>query len=220
MLKCTNQLTLLLKKLKINLIIQKNCKSYIHNIGFKDYVLVVRRVAYAYTYFMRNKGNKYFTIRETQIYAVLEACHSFFDKTTKKSTTGVIYQIKTGEGKSCIISIIAAVLAIKNKTVHVVSSNITLSKRDYIETLEFFHLLKLDSAVLLHHNELPRYEKKDDLSADMINSMNEKMKLQYPDKYYANELFKNTSQMNFSVCGVDNNNNISNNKANVIFNLR
>ena len=43
---------------------------------------------------------------------------------------GVVYEIKTGEGKSCIACLIAAVLAIKNITVHIASSNIKLCIRD------------------------------------------------------------------------------------------
>lgn len=44
------------------------------------------------------------------------------------------------------------------KYVHIASSNIQLSNRDYMESREFFKKLGLSSAVLLHQNELPYYE--------------------------------------------------------------
>lgn len=67
----------------------------------------------------------------------------------------MIYQVDTGEGKSCIICLIAAILVLKNYTVHIASSNIKLSNRDYFNSFEFFKLLGIESAVLLHMNELP-----------------------------------------------------------------
>ncbi|KAK8837492.1 hypothetical protein M9Y10_036489 [Tritrichomonas musculus] len=166
-----------------------------------------------------------FRIRKTQIYTVLEAFKKFFNDNSTTATIddskGSIFQIKTGEGKSCIVCLIAATLALKGKTVHIVSSNIKLSNRDYIESFEFFKMLNKKSAVLLHQNELPYYDAAINLDeedeSNIENEMNELKKNFYPDCYYANEHFENSSKMNFSTCGVDSNNNEYKGKANVVF---
>lgn len=72
-----------------------------------------------------------------------------------KCHRGFVYQVETGEGKSCIIAMIAAILALNGVKVHIASSNIKLANRDYMNSFEFFKLFKLKSAVLVHENELP-----------------------------------------------------------------
>ena len=78
----------------------------------------------------------------------------------KKCKKGIIYQVETGEGKSCIICIIAAILALNGKYVHIASSNIKLANRDYMDSYNFFKQLDLKSAVFCHDNELPVQPKK------------------------------------------------------------
>ena len=85
----------------------------------------------------------------------LEACKKYLNYSKKTENQGVIYKIDTGEGKPCIICIIAALLALMKKDVHIASSNINLSIRDYYESYHFFKSLGLSSAILLHYNELP-----------------------------------------------------------------
>ena len=55
------------------------------------------------------------------------------EETIRIKRKGVVYQIETGEGKSCIICLIAAVLALMKKTVHIASSNIKLANKGLYE---------------------------------------------------------------------------------------
>ena len=171
---------------------------------------------------------------------------------------GMIYQVETGEGKSCIIAIIAAILAINGKMVHITSSNINLANRDYMNSYDFFKLLKLKSAVFLHENELPvspiktqqnfinnnnnnnsnnnNNTNNDQISDDedeniFKDNMNNYYKYHtqidktgYAKYYYNNDSdyydakqFKNSSKMNFCVCGIDSNNTITKNRPNIIY---
>ncbi|KAK8885869.1 hypothetical protein M9Y10_041326 [Tritrichomonas musculus] len=137
-----------------------------------------------------------FELHRNQLFATFEACTSclFNDKSPDK---GIIYQLETGEGKSIIIQIIAALLALNDKVVHIATSNIHLSNRDYADSYEFFKQLGIKSAVLLHYNELPyisldnEYVKNSTISRDL-----------YPPEYFRENLFNNSSSMNFSVCGI------------------
>ncbi|KAK8839804.1 hypothetical protein M9Y10_031512 [Tritrichomonas musculus] len=126
---------------------------------------------------------------------------------------GVIYQVETGEGKSCIISIIAGVLALKGKNVHIASSNIILANRDYMNSVNYFKNLKpIKSAVLVHDNELPfELNKEKEWNKDYLDYYKEF------DDFYNETLFENSSRMNFSVCGLDNENNLSPIKNRIIF---
>ncbi len=67
--------------------------------------------------------------RSTQIYTILgELC---FEK-------GAMAQVKTGEGKSLIITLLGFVLSMQNKSVHIISSDRTLAKRDQRKAVFFF----------------------------------------------------------------------------------
>ncbi|KAK8881401.1 hypothetical protein M9Y10_004137 [Tritrichomonas musculus] len=172
-------------QMKVNKELEENknnlIKSHIKSSKNDNYMDIIPRIAFAYTY-LRRKEDIGFSFRNTQIYTVIETCQSFFEKknemNSKNHPKGTVFQIKTGEGKSCIVCLIAAVLAIKHKTVHVVSSNIKLCNRDYLESLEFFKLLDLKPAVLLHKNELSKNDKNatDEKSSteDNTNSKEEK----------------------------------------------
>ena len=107
--------------------------------------------------------------------------------------------------------LIAAVLALSNKTVHIASSNINLSNRDYYESLNFFKQLDLESAVLLHYNELPYIN-----FQNLPNDNNNYQKEFYPEKFFAKKLFNNSSGMNLSVCGIKNQN-IVKERANIVY---
>ncbi|KAK8852979.1 hypothetical protein M9Y10_017976 [Tritrichomonas musculus] len=117
-------------------------------------------VSYVYNFFQRERKRR-FLVHKTQIYTAYQACkrllkifdnESFKDKDDKR---GIVFQVDTGEGKTCIVCLIAAVLAKMGKTVHITSSNIRLSMRDFEESFKFFQKLNLKTAVLLHSNELP-----------------------------------------------------------------
>lgn len=93
-------------------------------------------------------------------------------KNVNVGNKGVVYQVETGEGKSCIICLIAAILALKGKTVHISSSNIKLANRDYMDSFDFFRILGLKSAVLLHKNELPIPPKKNETKKSNSTNIN------------------------------------------------
>ena len=161
-------------------------------------------VSYAFRHYMTYATlNDNFQLHTNQIFTALEACRVCL-LNDKKQSKGVIYQVETGEGKSCIIILIAAVLAISKKTVHIASSNIILSNRDYFESFHFFRQLGLISSVLLHQNEIPILDGK----------IQEEY---YPREFFNESLFKNSSNLNYSVCGINNENEITENKANIVF---
>ena len=164
-------------------------------------------VIYAYENFAKPLIHHDFNIHMNQIFTAYEACKQCIKYAKNPNKKGVVYQVETCEGKSCIVCLIAAVLALMKKTVHIVSSNITLSIRDYYNSYMFFNQLGLTSAVLLHYNELP-------YSSGKNSAYN---KDYFPEKFYAKKLFKNSSNLNYSVCGVDNEKKLSKNKANIIF---
>ncbi|KAK8839195.1 hypothetical protein M9Y10_032124 [Tritrichomonas musculus] len=213
----------------------------------KKYKECLQYVTFAYSHYIRSSIPD-FMIHKAQIYAAFEACKTCFHTVKNKNEDGpkgVIYQVETGEGKSCIICLIAAVLALKKYTVHIASSNIKLSNRDYYCSYEFIKLLGLKSAVLLHKNELPfqtKLHEEDDQqdqiplkdlyhieedsyfksNADYyykINTMksNEEYKKNYPKEFFGDDLFKNPSKMNFPICGISNNNLETKTKAKIIF---
>ena len=97
------------------------------------------------------------------------------------------------------------------KTVHVTSSNITLSNRDYYGSYDFFNQLGLSSAVLLHYNELPY------VNMNNTSGQSSYKKSKFPRRFFSKKLFKNASNMNFSVCGINAENEITKDKANIIF---
>ncbi|KAK8892270.1 hypothetical protein M9Y10_029495 [Tritrichomonas musculus] len=205
-------------------------------------------VAYAYSKHEILK-NPNFSMHKNQIFTALEACNVFLtdNKNGKDSNSGVIYQVETGEGKSCIICLIASLLALMKKTVHITSSNITLANRDYYESYNFFKMLGLKSAVLLHYNELPvnlKSKKSNEEEEENEKKKNKKMSNEnsnetetenkkekeeannnefaynpefFPKEFFSKKLFQNSSNMNFSVCGINNDNELTNNKANIVF---
>ncbi|KAK8864795.1 hypothetical protein M9Y10_010320 [Tritrichomonas musculus] len=181
---------------------------------------IIKYASYAYT-FINSKNSNQFELHEAQLLTVIEACNNLIVKNT--NSKGTIFQVETGEGKSCIVCLIAATLVLLNKTVHIVSSNIYLANRDYNNSFEFFDLLGFSSAVLLHKNELPfnmitnsdesnEYLKKFK-NPDYVNFSKER----YPDKYFGDNLFKNPLGMNFDICGIDDNNKKIKDKPNIIF---
>ena len=162
------------------------------------------------------RSYKNFTLHESQIFTVFDACckcineedinQYFKSKKTKEKKEspkkpGILYQVETGEGKSLIILLISAVLSrvLKDKTIHIVSSNISLSKRDYEDSYEFIKLLDLKSSVLLHYNELPK------------EGTNERNRY-YSHKYYEKEQFENSLRMNYNTLISD-----TKEKVNIVF---
>jgi preprotein translocase subunit SecA len=65
---------------------------------------------------------------------------------TAKTQKSYVAEIGTGEGKSVVIALLAAYLALQGKTVHVLVNNRALLKRDYATNQGFFTMLGLTSA--------------------------------------------------------------------------
>jgi preprotein translocase subunit SecA len=57
-----------------------------------------------------------------------------------------IAQVKTGEGKSLIVTLLAFVLAMQGKQIHIISSSPELSKRDQKDVEEFFRLFEVSTS--------------------------------------------------------------------------
>ena len=85
-----------------------------------------------------NKIKGYF-LRNTQLVAIL----LFISKQKDK---GLIEEISTGEGKSCIISSLAIYFALKGKKVDIISSSYTLAQRDSDEFRNLFDLFNLTTS--------------------------------------------------------------------------
>ena len=126
----------------------------------------------------------------SQIYSAYEMAQSSLIEFPGDS--GVVYQIPTGEGKTAIILLIAAVLAKMKKIVHIVSSNVYLTNRDYNESYQYFKNIGIRSTALLHYNEVPIYSKQK--LAPYIRVDN------YGREFFGEELFNNSMNINFSVC--------------------
>ena len=75
-------------------------------------------------------------IREVQFISILLILLSPKNK-------GVFAQIKTGEGKSTIVSVIAVIKALQNEYVDILSSSIVLAQRDKNEKKDFYDYFKL-----------------------------------------------------------------------------
>ena len=57
---------------------------------------------------------------------------------------GRLLEILTGEGKSCVIAMVAATYALQGRTVDIVTSSPVLSQRDADEWQEFYSMMKLE----------------------------------------------------------------------------
>lgn len=68
------------------------------------------------------KFKKYYP-RDVQWLSVIQYIYKLEDK-------GLVLQIKTGEGKTLIIALLAAFFAIRGRKVDIVTSNVLLARRD------------------------------------------------------------------------------------------
>jgi len=85
-----------------------------------EYIAVIDRANYIDT--LEKYGNNGHNLRDTQIASIL----SFFDATGN----GRLAQIKTGEGKSTIVSVLAIIKALRGKHVDILTSSAVLAERD------------------------------------------------------------------------------------------
>ena len=131
--------------------------------------------AYAYSY-SKSTMNHTFYPHRTQIYTAYEACRRFIFQQEDPKQKGIVFQVATGEGKTCIVCLIASALALMKKTVHITSSNIKLSIRDFEESYSFFKLFNIKTAVLIHDNELPSSVRQKFKSESQIKEQEERNK--------------------------------------------
>ena len=82
------------------------------------------------------KKNRGYYLRSTQLIAILLFIH-------KKRSQGLIEEISTGEGKSCIISSLAIYSALNGYKVDIISSSYTLAQRDSEEFKELYSYFNL-----------------------------------------------------------------------------
>ena len=68
-------------------------------------------------------------------------CLLVIQRTNEK---GRLLEILTGEGKSCVIAMVAATYALQGRTVDIVTSSPVLSQRDAEEWREFYSMMKLE----------------------------------------------------------------------------
>ena len=105
-----------------------------------DYLLIAKMIFYNKKYFK-------FIPRKIQIISLL-----YFLEKDKKN--GLVQQINTGEGKSCIISFLAVYIALKeNKKIDILTSSPILAKRDSIAFKEFYKSFNLTVGYSSDHNE-------------------------------------------------------------------
>ena len=72
---------------------------------------------------------------------LLSYCLLVAQRTNEK---GRLLEILTGEGKSCVIAMVAATYALQGRTVDIVTSSPVLSQRDAEEWREFYSMMKLE----------------------------------------------------------------------------
>ncbi|CAF4871145.1 unnamed protein product, partial [Rotaria sp. Silwood1] len=72
----------------------------------------------------------------------------------RKDQGGRLLQILTGEGKSTVVSILAVIKALQNQHVDIITSSITLAKRDAHERKEFYDYFNVTVA---HNNDETSY---------------------------------------------------------------
>ena len=105
-----------------------------------DYFLIAKMIFY-------NKKHFNFIPRKIQIISLI-----FFLEKDKKN--GLVQQINTGEGKSCIISFLAVYIALKeNKKIDILTSSPILAKRDSIAFKDFYSSFNLTTGYSSDHNE-------------------------------------------------------------------
>ena len=95
------------------------------------------------------KSNFKFKPRPIQLLAILRLANSALNSNGK----GSIGEIKTGEGKSFIVSTLAILLCQYGKKVDIITSNIELASRDQKEQEENFKLFGISSGVLFKEEE-------------------------------------------------------------------
>ena len=105
-----------------------------------DYFLIAKMIYFNKKYFK-------FIPRKIQIISLIY----FLEK---EKSSGLIQQINTGEGKSCIISFLAVYIALKeNKNIDILTSSKILAKRDALLFKNFYKSFNLTVDYTYDHND-------------------------------------------------------------------
>jgi hypothetical protein len=118
---------------------QQNAENYVHT----HLEQVVPLLLYAW--YVANKPQ---FPKDTQIVALLIFVHS--------RDSGMLEQVKTGEGKTLTVALVAAFMALCGKAVDIVSSNRDLAIEGEEKCHSFYELLKIDSGHILSEDEEER----------------------------------------------------------------
>ena len=90
----------------------------------------------------KSGGKRVMIPHPVQVITIIRICDEII------SGRGAIAQVKTGEGKSFIISVIAIVLVLHGRLVDVVTSNLELAIRDEKDQRDYYKLFDINSGVL------------------------------------------------------------------------
>lgn len=110
---------------------------------------------------------------------------------------GVYSQIKTGEGKSLIISLSAAYLAVQGRNVDIITSNPYLAGRDALRFKQFYETMGITSGAFDHEKAGPTIEE----NPSVLYTTNQDLIFAYLSLRLHNALFFNGSR--FDVALVD-----------------
>ena len=139
---------------------------------------------------IRINSKKKFMPHIVQILSILRLADSIINK--KGLTKGAIAEIKTGEGKSYIISILA-ILLVKyyKKKIDIVTSTVELARRDNEEQNEFYNLFNIKSGVLFSLNQIEFMIINS--SIKNIDLSSEKLKLNYNTEVFNYDIVYSTN---------------------------
>jgi preprotein translocase subunit SecA len=136
--------------------IQKWIKEEFKNLDFNDNIKKNENIAKTlgvisiglYSALGINENEKFY-LRDSQILAIL----IFIDNHGKSE--GIIEEISTGEGKSAIISCLAAYFGLRGYKVDIITSSKTLAERDSNKFKNFYNLLGLTDDNCREYEETP-----------------------------------------------------------------
>ena len=109
---------------------------------------MITRVCIDIKNFTKNKSNgkRIMKPHPVQLITIIRICDEILNG------KGAIAQVKTGEGKSFIIAVIAIVLALHNRIIDIVTSNLELAIRDEKDQRDYYKLFNIQSGVLCEKN--------------------------------------------------------------------
>ena len=94
----------------------------------------------------KSNGKRIMKPHPVQLITIIRICDEILNG------KGAIAQVKTGEGKSFIIAVIAIVLALHNRIIDIVTSNLELAIRDEKDQRDYYKLFNIQSGVLCEKN--------------------------------------------------------------------